>query len=68
MSSEIIFYHNPMSRGQIVRWMLEEVGVPYDTEILDYASGMKGDEYRAINPMMKQALDHLGHLNKIIQT
>ena len=61
MSSEIIFYHNPMSRGQIIRWMLEEVGVPYDTEILDYASSMKDDEYRAINPMMKvPAISHNG--------
>jgi glutathione S-transferase len=51
--ADIIFYTNPMSRGQIVRWMLEEVGQPYDTEILDYATGMKGDAYRAINPMMK---------------
>ena len=59
--SDIIFYHNPMSRGQIIRWMLEEVGAPYDTEILDYASTMKGDEYRAINPMMKvPAISHNG--------
>jgi glutathione S-transferase len=59
--SDIIFYHNPMSRGQIVRWMLEEVGAPYDTEILDYASTMKGEEYRAINPMMKvPAISHNG--------
>ena len=59
--SDIIFYHNPMSRGQIIRWMLEEVGAPYDTEILDYASTMKGDEYRTINPMMKvPAISHSG--------
>ena len=59
--SDIIFYHNPMSRGQIVRWMLEEVGAPYDTEILDYASSMKDEEYRAINPMMKvPAISHQG--------
>ncbi len=32
--ADIKFYTNPMSRGQIVRWMLEEVGQPYDTEIL----------------------------------
>lgn len=63
MASEIIFYHNPMSRGQIVRWMLEEVGAPYDTEILDYASGMKSEEYRAINPMMKvPAIAHKGRV------
>ena len=35
--AELKFYTNPMSRGQTVRWMLEEVGQPYDTEILDYA-------------------------------
>ncbi len=59
--AELKFYTNPMSRGQIVRWMLEEVGAPYDTEILDYASTMKGDEYRAINPMMKvPAIVHRG--------
>lgn len=63
MASDIIFYHNPMSRGQIVRWMLEEVGAPYDTEILDYSSGMKGETYRAINPMMKvPAVVHNGHV------
>jgi glutathione S-transferase len=59
--SDIIFYHNPMSRGQIIRWMLEEVGAPYDTEILDYASTMKDENYRAINPMMKvPAISHNG--------
>ena len=61
--AELTFYTNPMSRGQIIRWMREEVGAPYDTEILDYASSMKGDEYRAINPMMKvPAIVHLGRV------
>ena len=61
--ADIIFYHNPMSRGQIIRWMLEEVGAPYDTEILDYASSMKSEEYRAINPMMKvPAIAHKGRV------
>ena len=61
--SDIIFYHNPMSRGQIIRWMLEEVGAPYDTEILDYASSMKDEGYRAINPMMKvPAISHNGKI------
>jgi glutathione S-transferase len=59
--ADIIFYTNPMSRGQVIRWMLEEVGAPYDTEILDYASNMKGEEYRRINPMMKvPAIVHNG--------
>ncbi|MBS0363369.1 MAG: glutathione S-transferase family protein [Proteobacteria bacterium] len=53
MSKDLIFYTNPMSRGRIVRWMLEEVGQPYETVILDYASNLKGPEYLAINPMGK---------------
>ena len=61
--ADIIFYTNPMSRGQIVRWMLEEVGQPYDTEILDYASSMKADAYAKINPMMKvPAIVHRGKI------
>ena len=53
MSDELTFYTNPMSRGRIVRWMLEETGAPYQTQILDYASTLKGPEYLAINPMGK---------------
>jgi len=53
MADDLIFYTNPMSRGRIVRWMLEEVGEPYQTEILDYASTLKGAAYLAINPMGK---------------
>lgn len=53
MSDELVFYTNPMSRGRITRWMLEEVGQPYRTEILDYASSLKAPEYLAINPMGK---------------
>src|ERR1700741_3672505 len=47
------FYTHPMSRGQIVRWMLEEVGEPYETHIMGYAESMKSDAYLAINPMGK---------------
>jgi glutathione S-transferase len=50
-----------MSRGQIVRWMLEEVGPPYDTHLLDYATSMKASDYLAINPMGKvPAIVHKG--------
>lgn len=53
MASQLVFYTNPMSRGRIVRWMLEEVGQPYETVVLDYATTMKAPEYLAINPMGK---------------
>ncbi len=49
----LTFYTNPMSRGRIVRWMLEEVGEPYETVVLDYGTTMKGADYLAINPMGK---------------
>ena len=51
--AEIVFYTNPMSRGRIVRWMLEEVRRPYRTVVLDYATTMKAPDYLAINPMGK---------------
>jgi glutathione S-transferase len=61
MTDELVFYTNPMSRGRIVRWMLEEVGQPYRTEVLDYASSMKAPAYLAINPMGKvPAITHRG--------
>lgn len=50
-----------MSRGRIARWMLEEVGQPYRTVVLDYGTTMKGDDYLAINPMGKvPAITHRG--------
>ena len=53
MADTLTFYTNPMSRGRIIRWMLEEVGQPYETIVLDYASTMKGADYLKINPMGK---------------
>ncbi len=59
MADELVLYTNPMSRGRIARWMLEEIGQPYSTEVLDYASTMKAPAYLAINPMGKvPALRH----------
>jgi glutathione S-transferase len=49
----LTFYTNPMSRGQIARWMLEEVGAPYEQVLLDYGTTMKAPDYLAINPMGK---------------
>ena len=51
--SDLTFYTNPMSRGRIVRWMLEEVGQPYETVLLDFATTAKSPAFLAINPMGK---------------
>lgn len=53
MPDKLTFYTNPMSRGRIARWMLEEVGQPYETVVLEYGTTMKAPEYLAINPMGK---------------
>lgn len=53
MADDLVFYTHPMSRGRIVRWMLEEVGQPYRTELLQYGSTIKSAEFLAINPMGK---------------
>lgn len=62
MKDELTFYTNPMSRGRIVRWMLEEVGQPYRTELLEYDTTMT--EYLAINPMGK--VPAIGHRDTIV--
>ena len=57
----LTLYTNPMSRGRIARWMLQEVGAEYETVVLGYDTTMKDEAYRAINPMGKvPALVHNG--------
>lgn len=61
MADELIFYTNPMSRGRIVRWMLEEVGAPYRAEIVELGAGSRSADYLAVNPMGKvPAIRHRG--------
>ena len=63
MAADLTFYTNPMSRGRIARWMLEETGAEYETIVLDYASTMKQEPYLSINPMGKvPAIVHNGHI------
>jgi glutathione S-transferase len=50
---ELVLYTNPMSRGRLVRWMMEEVDLPYRVEIVGYGPAMKSPDYLAINPMGK---------------
>ncbi|WP_302138917.1 glutathione S-transferase N-terminal domain-containing protein [Halomonas alkalicola] len=49
----LIFYTNPLSRGGIVHWMLEELGATYRMVTLEYGAAMKTPEYLAINPLGK---------------
>jgi glutathione S-transferase len=60
MAAPLTFYTNPRSRGATVRWMLEEVGAPYRTVVLDYGPAMKAAAYRQVNPMGKVPAITLG--------
>lgn len=60
--ADLIFYTNPQSRGRIVRWMLEEIGQPYETDVIPYDQ-MKSERYLAIHPLGKvPAIKHNGHI------
>lgn len=59
--TDLTFYTNPQSRGQTVRWMLEEVGQPYETKVIGYGPEMKSEPYLSVNPMGKvPAIFHRG--------
>ena len=64
MPDELILYTNPMSRGRIARWMLEEVGVPYRREIRTFGGTIKSPDYLRLNPMGK--VPTLIHGDKVI--
>ncbi|MEZ5793640.1 glutathione S-transferase family protein [Albidovulum sp.] len=53
MSEPLTLYSNPMSRGRIARWMLEEIAEPFTVRYLDYDTTMKAPEFLALNPMGK---------------
>ncbi len=53
-SPDLVLYHFAPSRSMIARWMLEEVGQPYELRVLDYKKGEQREPaYLAINPMGK---------------
>jgi glutathione S-transferase len=58
----LTLYHAAPSRSSIARWMLEEVGEPYEVKLLDLKQGeQRAPAYLAVNPMGKvPALDHDG--------
>lgn len=61
-SDIVTLYTNPNSRGQIAHWMLEETGVPFNVELVDFSKGEhKAPAFLAINPMGKlPAIVHRG--------
>lgn len=58
--ADLTLYHAAPSRSSVVRWMLEEIGQPYDLKLLKLAEGeQQKPAYRAVNPMGKvPALKH----------
>ncbi|OLP56866.1 glutathione S-transferase [Rhizobium rhizosphaerae] len=59
MTEDLVLYTNPMSRGRIARWMLEETEIPYQVEFIGFGERMKSADYLALNPMGKvPALRH----------
>src|SRR5580692_9743441 len=62
LMADLALYHVAPSRSSVVLWMLEEVGEPYDIELLSMKKGANREPaYLAINPMGKvPALKHLG--------
>src|SRR5882672_4365311 len=58
--AKLTLYHAAPSRSSITRWMLEEVGEPYDIHLLSLSKGdNRAPEFLAVNPMGKvPALKH----------
>jgi glutathione S-transferase len=58
--ADLTLYHAAPSRSSIARWMLEEIGEPYDLHLLSLAKGdQRAPDYLAVNPMGKvPALKH----------
>ncbi len=63
--TDLLLYHAIPSRGTIVRWMLEEVGEPYEIKILNMEAGEhKQSEYLNVNPMGR--VPALRHGDKVV--
>ena len=58
--AKLTLYHAAPSRSSITRWMLEEIGEPYDIHLLSLTKGEnRAPDYLAVNPMGKvPALKH----------
>lgn len=52
--AKLTLYHAPASRSSMVRWLLEEIGEPYDLHVLALRKGeQRQADYLKINPMGK---------------
>lgn len=51
--TELTFYTHPLTSGRIVRWVLEEIGVAYRSELIDVESDYRPAAFLARNPMGK---------------
>jgi glutathione S-transferase len=62
MAEEVVFYHNPRSRAQMVHWMLEEAGARYRIVPIDFEKGEnRTPSFLALNPMGKlPTIEHRG--------
>lgn len=50
----IKLYHAPYSRSVRVRWLLEEMELPYELETIDFKMGdAGGEDYKAVFPLQK---------------
>jgi glutathione S-transferase len=58
--SNLTLYHAAPSRSSVVHWMLEEVGEPYDVQLMSLKKGEnRAADYLKVNPMGKvPALRH----------
>ena len=47
----LTLYTNPMSRGRMARWMLEELGLPYELRMLPFPPRVHARPYLDLNPL-----------------
>jgi glutathione S-transferase len=54
MTKPLVLHYHPFSRAANVVWMLEEAGVPYELQFVDFTAGAnRSPEFRRLNPMGK---------------
>ena len=46
----LVFYYSPMSTAVVTHWILEELGIPYETVKVDFQKDTKKPEYVKLNP------------------